>query len=123
MRTKLAAEAILRGGCLDWIILRPGLVLAPTAYGGSALLRGLAALPFLVPSVYSTSIVQVVSAEDVAAAVAYALQAEAPIRISVDLVHADLLSLDQLRRWLGLPLARPSKLSGLKPGSGGFNQP
>ena len=111
MRTKLAAEAILRGGCLDWIILRPGFVLAPTAYGGSGLLRGLAALPFFVPSVYSTSIVQVVSAEDVAAAVAYALQAEAPIRISVDLVHADLLSLDQLikelRRWLGLPLARP----------------
>jgi hypothetical protein len=59
--------------------------------------------------------------------VAHALQADAPIRISVDLVHADLMSLDwltqELRRWLGLPLARPSKLSGLKPGSGGFNQP
>ena len=38
---------IFRGGpTLDWVILRPGLVLAPTVYGGTAMLRGVAGLPF-----------------------------------------------------------------------------
>ena len=36
-RTKLEAEKALAALDLDWIILRPGLVLAPAAYGGSAL--------------------------------------------------------------------------------------
>jgi nucleoside-diphosphate-sugar epimerase len=35
----------------DQIILRPGLVLAETSYGGSSLLRALAALPFVTPVV------------------------------------------------------------------------
>jgi DoxX-like family len=58
--------------------------------------------------------VQVVSVEDVAAAVVCALRADAPVRTSVDLVHAEPLSLDQLvqemRRWLGLPPARPLRV-------------
>jgi uncharacterized protein YbjT (DUF2867 family) len=83
------------------------LVLAPAAYGGTALLRGLAAFPFIVPAAYPTSIVQVVSVEDVAAAVARALAVDAPLRVSIDLVHAESLSIEVLvfvlRRWLGLP--------------------
>ncbi|WP_420813175.1 NAD(P)H-binding protein [Methylobacterium currus] len=39
LRTKDAADAALAQADLDWTILRPGLVLAPTAYGGTALLR------------------------------------------------------------------------------------
>ncbi|SEC02432.1 Nucleoside-diphosphate-sugar epimerase [Rhizobiales bacterium GAS188] len=109
-RTKFAAEAILKRADLDWIILRPGLVLAPAAYGGTALLRGLAAFPFIVPLAYPSSIVQLVSVEDVAAAVSRALSADAPVRISVDLVHAEPVSLAmlvlELRSWLGLPQGR-----------------
>ena len=112
--TKLAGEAIVKNGGVDWTILRPGLVIAPSAYGGTALLRGLAAFPYFIPIVYPASIIQIVSVEDVAAAVARSLQADAPTRISVDLVHAERLTLGQLalelRRWLGLPKARALRL-------------
>ena len=37
--TKRAGEAALAGFDLDWVVLRPGLVLGRAAYGGSALLR------------------------------------------------------------------------------------
>ncbi len=43
-RTKAEAEAHLRQLDLDWVILRPALVLAPAVYGGTAMLRGLAGL-------------------------------------------------------------------------------
>ena len=50
-RTKAQADAHLATLDLDWVILRPGLVLAPAAYGGSAMLRGLAGLPWVTPAV------------------------------------------------------------------------
>ncbi|MCC7273628.1 MAG: SDR family oxidoreductase [Alphaproteobacteria bacterium] len=105
-RTKLEAEAMLQSAPLDWIILRPGVVLAPAAYGGTALLRGLAGFPFVLPVVHAASIVQVVSVEDVAAAAVRALASDAPTRIAVDLVHgerhriADIAR--EMRRWLGI---------------------
>jgi uncharacterized protein YbjT (DUF2867 family) len=109
-RTKLAAETMLAATDLDWVILRPGLVLAPAAYGGTALLRGLAAFPWIVPVACPDSIVQVVSALDVAAAVAKLLSTPEIRRVSIDLVHADAWRFDalvlELRRWLGLPPAR-----------------
>ena len=46
-RTKAQADAHLAKLDLDWAILRPTLVLAPAAYGGTAMLRGLAAFPFV----------------------------------------------------------------------------
>ncbi len=74
-RTKAQADAHLASLDLDWVILRPSLVLAPAAYGGSAMLRGLAGLPWLTPSVASQ--VQVVSVDDVADTVALCLRAAA----------------------------------------------
>jgi uncharacterized protein YbjT (DUF2867 family) len=46
-QTKLAGDTALMQRDLDWVILRPSVVLGPAAYGGSALFRGLAALPLL----------------------------------------------------------------------------
>ena len=104
--TKQAAETLLEASGLDWTILRPGLVLAPAAYGGTALLRGLAAFPLVRPVAYADSRVQVVSVDDVALAVQRAIAPDAPSRISVDLVHDEALTLDALtaalRGWLGL---------------------
>jgi uncharacterized protein YbjT (DUF2867 family) len=45
-RSKRDAEAVIAGSGLAYAILRPGFVIAPAAFGGSALLRALAALPF-----------------------------------------------------------------------------
>ncbi len=69
-RTKAEAEYDLAGRNLDWVILRPGLVLAPAVYGGTAMLRGLAGLPFAMPLVEADARVQVVSVDDVAETVA-----------------------------------------------------
>jgi nucleoside-diphosphate-sugar epimerase len=102
--TKLAGEMVLERSALDWVILRPGLVLAPTAYGGSALLRGLAGFPGCIPLAWPDATVQVVSVDDVAEAVLRAL--EGPARLRLDLLHAEPWPLrrllPELRRWLGL---------------------
>jgi len=91
------------------VILRPALVLAPAAYGGSALLRGLAAFPGFIPALYPDRVVQVVSAEEVAEAVARCVRPGAPARIVVDLAAAEATRLRDvlvaLRAWLGLPPA------------------
>ena len=88
------------------MILRPGLVLAPAAYGGTALLRGLAAFPLVLPVVFAQSRIQTVAVDDVTDAIARALAPGAPSRVKVDLVHANDIELGELvvrlRAWLGL---------------------
>ena len=49
-RSKGATESDLAGRDLDWVILRPGLVLARSVYGGTAMLRGAAGVPGITPS-------------------------------------------------------------------------
>jgi uncharacterized protein YbjT (DUF2867 family) len=104
-RTKQVADELLRGFDLDWVILRPGLVLAPSAYGGSALLRGLAGFPGVIPAGHASSVVQVVSIEDLAEAVVRAIQPGSRGRITCDLVAPELTTaadiLEALRAWLG----------------------
>jgi uncharacterized protein YbjT (DUF2867 family) len=108
-RTKREGEALLEATELDWVILRPGLVLAPAAYGGSALLRGLAAFPGFIPALYPDRVVQVVSSEDIAEAVAVCIRPGTPARIAVDLAAGEPTRLrdilQALRAWLGLPAA------------------
>jgi uncharacterized protein YbjT (DUF2867 family) len=111
-QTKQAAEVLLKALDLDWVILRPGLVLAPASYGGSALLRGLAGFPLLVPALFPDRIVQVVSAEDVAEAVARAIAPGASARMSLDIASVEKTTLGEiltaLRAWLGF---RPAPLA------------
>ncbi len=118
-RTKLEGETALGRLDLDWVVLRPGLVLAPAAFGGSALLRGLAAFPGVIPAVHADAVVQVVSVDDLAEAVARSVQPDGPARIACDVAAsaptrlADVLV--ALRAWLGLRpaivLALPSALA------------
>lgn len=109
MRTKAEADEALMALDLDWVILRPGLVIAPTAYGGTALLRALAAFPFVVPLLGGDQRVKTVRVEDVADAVAMVLDGKVPVRHSYDLVEdgthrlADVVL--AMRAWLGYPPA------------------
>jgi uncharacterized protein YbjT (DUF2867 family) len=107
-RAKREAEQALGAADLDWVILRPGLVMAPAAFGGGALLRGLAAFPFVVPTVAADAIVQTVSVDDVAEAVVRSLTV-IPARFVCDLVSAEQSRLGDIlqaiRAWLGLPPA------------------
>jgi uncharacterized protein YbjT (DUF2867 family) len=51
-RTKRAGERLIAAADIPSVVLRPGFVIAPAAYGGSALLRALAALPLaLAPAI------------------------------------------------------------------------
>lgn len=110
-RTKAEAEAHLRQLGLDWVILRPALVLAPAVYGGTAMLRGLAGLPWVTPLIGPASRIQVVSIDDVADTVAFALSPGAPAQVSWELAHPHPHSLGEIvaaiRRWLGFPPQRP----------------
>jgi len=106
-RTKLAGEEALRGADVDWVILRPALVLGPSSYGGSGLLRGLAAFPGLILAMAPAQVVQTVWIDDVAEAVARSVPPGAPSRITCDLAAPGDTSLGEilraLRAWLGLP--------------------
>lgn len=108
-QTKLEGDRAIAALDLDWIILRPALVLAPAAFGGSALLRGLAAFPGLIPAVHAQSVVQVVSVQDLCQAVATAVRPETPAGRVCDLASEEITTLADilvaLRSWLGLPRA------------------
>jgi len=106
-RTKREADAMLAASDLEWIILRPGLVLAPAAYGGSALLRGLAGFPGMIPALRARALVQTLSVHDLAEAVSRAILLPGAGRVTCDLVAPEKTTLADvlraLRGWLGLP--------------------
>ncbi|TNC13395.1 SDR family oxidoreductase [Methylobacterium terricola] len=110
MRSKAAADAALSRLDLDWTILRPGLVLAPTAYGGTALLRALASAPLVLPVVGGAGPIQTVHVDDVAEAVRLAVEGRVPTRAAYDLVEDETHPLSEVvaafRAWLGHPPAR-----------------
>ena len=62
--SKAAGDADLQTRDLDWVILRPSVVLSRPVYGASALFRGLATLPLL-PRAQDAGLLQVVQLEDV----------------------------------------------------------
>ncbi|MEE2692217.1 MAG: SDR family oxidoreductase [Pseudomonadota bacterium] len=105
-RTKAAADAALRASRLDWVIFKPGLVISRNAYGGTALVRMLAGVPFVSPLAHADARLQTVAAEDVASAVVKALQGAAPLRADYDLVegapHTLRHIVNSFRRWLGV---------------------
>lgn len=107
MRTKAAADAALAASNLDWIILRPGLVIGTTAYGVTALLRALAAFPLFIPLAAGAARVQTVATDDVAEAVLLALGGQVPSQRICDLVEDESHSLTEIvhawRGHLGLP--------------------
>jgi uncharacterized protein YbjT (DUF2867 family)/uncharacterized membrane protein len=95
-RTKAVADDALRASKLNWIVLRPGLVISPAAYGSTALVRALVAFPLVQPLVLSRRPVQTVAAADVAQAVHDALTGRLPPGTSVDLVEDQAHTLGKL---------------------------
>jgi uncharacterized protein YbjT (DUF2867 family) len=108
-QTKLRGDEVLKQRNLDWVILRPSVVVGRASYGGSALFRGLAALPIL-PEMPETGPLQIVQLDDVVQTVIFLLQPEAPSRISLELAGPERLAfsdvVEHYRRWLGWRPAR-----------------
>ena len=110
MATKGMADRVLLDGPVEVIVLRPGLVLGRSVYGGTALLRMLAAVPVLQPIAFGDARVQTVAMDDVVSAVDHAVSGRLEGGRSYDLVAEDAISLQALvtamRDWLGFPEAR-----------------
>ena len=110
LRTKATGDELIRKSNLRFWILRPGLVIAPNAYGGTAMLRMLAAFPYVQPLVFAGSPVQTVSVQDVSDVVCKIVDGQITPGKVYDLVETEQHSLAQVvaahRSWLGLPPPR-----------------
>jgi len=80
-------------------------VLSGAVHGGTAILRGLAGLPLVTPLLGEQARILLVSAEDVAATVAFALTSAAPRKAVWDVANPEPVALGtivtSLRQWLG----------------------
>jgi len=118
--TKNAIERVLAATSLDWVILRPAVVVGRAAYGGSALFRALATLPLL-PAQPDAGRIQIVQLDDVVETVARLIGPDAPARIALELAAPEPLRFEDVvaryRAWFGWRPARliriPAWLMGL----------
>ena len=106
--SKDAADRWLARSGLEWVVIRPSLVVGRDAYGGTAFFRALAALPWVLPIPgRGEQKFQPIAMEDVAEAVVRLLAADAPAGRILDLTGPREMTLEEillaLRRWLGLP--------------------
>lgn len=108
-QTKREGDAALERSALDWVILRPSVVVGEAAYGGSALFRGLAALPIF-PRPAEAGPIDVVQLDDVVETVLRLIGPDAPSRAVLELAGPDRLAFAEVvaayRRWLGWAPAR-----------------
>jgi uncharacterized protein YbjT (DUF2867 family) len=108
-RSKAIGDNALMTSNLDWVILRPSVVVGRGAYGGSALFRGLAALA-VQPRAQDAGPLQIVQLDDVVATVVWFLRPDAPARVQLELAGPDRLAFDDVvasyRKWLGWRSAR-----------------
>jgi len=106
--TKRAGEETLMATGLDWVVLRPSVVIGRSAYGGSALFRGLAALPAVL-DMPDSGPMQVVQLDELVATIVALSRLGAPARIALDVAGPERLSLPEIvatfRRWLRWPPA------------------
>ncbi len=89
-KTKREAERLIEASGISYAILRPGFVVAPSAYGGSAMVRALAAFPLALPAEESATPFQPVAVEDIAVTVTW-LAAQEPDDLASRAVSWDLM--------------------------------
>jgi uncharacterized protein YbjT (DUF2867 family) len=102
-KSKLRDEKELTSRDLNWVILRPSVVIGRSAYGGSALLRGLASLP-IVPVMPETGELQPIHLYEVVETVVTLLKPDAPSCLTLELVGPRRYQFSELvrvfRRWM-----------------------
>ncbi len=105
--SKHSADIHLAGLDVDWVVLKPSLVYAQGAYGGTALFRGLAGFPFAVPLPGDGGqMFQPVHMADLVRAVCRLVEPDAPARLALDVVGPEAMPLRDilvaLGGWLGI---------------------
>ena len=110
LASKARGDAAIQTAGVNHHIFRPGLVLARHSYGGSTMLRMLAAFPIIQPIAVPEAKIQTVALDDVAEAVSAALAGNIPNGFVADLVENETHSLRvvvaSMRQWLGFTPAR-----------------
>lgn len=107
--TKRRTEQLIEASGLDWVIVRPSLVMDRAAYGGTALMRGLAAFPGVIPVVGGDQLFRPIAMDDLCEAVVRLATSGAGDRRILDATGPQQVSLADIlraqRAWLGLPPA------------------
>ena len=108
-RSKLAGDQSLMARDLNWVVLRPSVVVGRAAYGGSALFRGLAALPVL-PLAPDTGPLQIVQLDELVHMIVFCLSEAGPAKRVFEIAGPRRYSLLEVvqtyRRWLGFAPAK-----------------
>jgi uncharacterized protein YbjT (DUF2867 family) len=95
--TKREAERLIEASGIAYAILRPGFVIAPSAFGGSAMVRALAALPFDLPAEEAATPFRPVAVADIAETIAWLVRRDigdaAAKAVSWDLMQPQKVSL------------------------------
>lgn len=110
-RSKLQGEEVVRQSGLDWTILRPSLVYGEGSYGGTSLMRGMAALPWFIPVPGDGDFpFTPIHVRDLAHSVRRVCQNDRFAKMTLEPVGPETIGLRQLlqqyRNWLGFGPAR-----------------
>lgn len=105
-RTKLEGERVLCDAGVPWTILRPSLVVAKGSYGGTSVLRGLAGLPLVTPTMpLGDARFSPIHARDLARAIIVVAEGAGFAGRTLEPAGPDTATLQELvrayRRWLG----------------------
>ncbi len=118
-RTKWQADEHIKSSGVTWTIFKPGLVISPQSYGGTSLIRMLAAFPFVQPLMQPKTPVQTVHVEDVAHAVSEAVEGKCDNKcfdLMEDTPQTLLGVVRSFRSWLGwkadVPVLKTTMLMG-----------
>lgn len=110
LASKARGDTAIQTAAINHHIFRPGLVLGRHSYGGTTMLRMLAAFPLIQPIAEPEAKVQTVALDDVAEAVSAALAGNIPNGFVGDLVENRTHTLREvvasMRQWLGFAPAR-----------------
>ena len=110
-RSKAKADAALEKLDLNWLIVKPSLVIGQGSYGGTSLMRGLAGLPFVLPLPgEGRERFQPIALDDLAAGLAKLAVSGAPSRTTLYAAGPETVSVRDIlvayRAWLGFSPAR-----------------
>ena len=105
--SKRAGEACLTARNLDWTVLRPVVVLGDDSYGGTSLVRAMAAFPFAIPMIGDGATpLNVIHKDDLAEGIVSLVTNGGGVREVLEPAAAGRLTLVELvaayRNWLGL---------------------
>ncbi len=107
MRSKMRGDQKIMESGLDYVILRPTIVIGSQAYGGTALLRACASTPLIGFRIFPDAPVQTVYVDDVARAVVQAARGDIASGTVADLTESEqyrfLDVVRVVRRWQGFP--------------------